>query len=315
MPVGFLSANFIGSHHAVKRRLLPLHALRAFEAAARHAHLGTAGEELGVTYSAISHQIRSLEALLGTALFDRRHRPLKLTPDGEQLLATVVDAFDQLATAADGIQGGGYRGEITISCIPGLAANWLAPILGDFLAIHPRIKIHMLTDYWRRPSTFEEADIAIHYGSAEQPNRRVVRLGHSEFFPVCSPRLLGGIDPIRRPEDLRRYTLLHEYNDESWSRWFAAAGVKSAPDARGVYFDSAHLALQAARAGYGIAMGDTPTVAADLREGRLMQPFLQAVPAVHPYYLITAPLDRIKPIAGALESWLIERFASLRSAG
>lgn len=295
----------------MKRRQLPLHALRVFEAAARHQHLRRAGDELGITHSAVSHQLRALEGLLGAQLFDRQRKPLQPTEIGEQLLAAVSDAFDRLTKAASEIRSGDVEGDLTVTCVPGLAANWLVPILGDFLATYSRIRVHIVTEYWRHPSASKEADVAIFYGSAEHPTKRVVLLGQSSFFPVCSPRLLSGQDPIRDPADLQRFNLLHEYSDETWSRWFAAAGVQGAQAVQDIFFDSAHLALQAARAGYGIAMGDTPTIAEDLKEGRLVRLFAEAVPAVYPYYIITPPLDRMKPVTPIFEAWLIERFRAL----
>ncbi len=296
----------------MKRQRLPLHALRAFEAAARQSNLVRAAEELGVTHSAVSHQLRKLEESLNARLFDRRHKPLRLTQEGEQFLVAVTDAFDRLSRAAGEIQGGVFEGDLTVSCVPGLGANWLVPILGEFLSTYARVRIRIVTEYWHHPSEAEDADLAIAYGSAEHPGKRVVLLGHSEFFPVCSPRLVSDPRSIRDPSDLLGFNLLHEHSDETWSRWFIAAGVDDIGVSRGIFFDSAHLSLQAARAGYGVAMGDTPTVYGDLKEGRLIRLFAEAVPAIHPYYVITPALERMKPAAQTLEAWIIERFRALK---
>ena len=290
---------------AISRNRLPLNALRAFEAAARHRNLVRAAEELAVTHGAVSHQIRALEEQLASPLFDRSQRPMGLTPAGAQLLAAVHDSFERLTRAASAIKSGEIEGEITLSCVPGLAANWLVPRLGEFLSLHANVAVHVLTEYWRHPKMADRADLAIAYGSAEHPGKRVVRLGHAEFFPVCSPTLKRRLG---MPKDLLEQTLLHEYSDEAWSRWFAAAGLAPTGSIRGVYFDSAHLSLEAARAGYGVAMGDIATVRDDLANKRLIRPFRLSVPAAFPYYLIAPPETEQAPAARALEEWLIAEF-------
>jgi DNA-binding transcriptional LysR family regulator len=209
----------------IKRSRLPLTALRAFEAAARHRNLVRAADELSVTHGAISHQICSLETELKAPLFYRRRRPILLTQAGEQLLAAVHDSFERLTRVASAIQNGEIEGEITPSCVPGLAANWLVPRLGQFLSLHANVAVHVVTDYWRHPKIADQSDLAIAYGSAEHPVRRVVLLAHAEFFPVCNPALRQRKPPLRRPPDIAAHTLLHEYTDEAWSRWLAAAGL------------------------------------------------------------------------------------------
>jgi LysR family glycine cleavage system transcriptional activator len=284
------------------RRNLPLHGLRAFEAAARHLHVATAAEELGVTHSAVSHQIRTLEDHLGTALFDRTHKPFRLTLEGEQLLQRIGAAFDSLCDATTKLRMGNLEGELTISCVPGLVDAF------------PKLRVQVLTEHWRQPSASAEADLAIVYGSVEHPGRRVIHLGHSDFFPVCSPRLLGANEPVRRPADLRKFNLLHEYDEDAWTRWFAAAGVEQLTEARGIFFDSAHWSLQAARAGYGIALGDMPTVDADLLEGRLVRLFDIPTPAIHPYHLLTPAVSRMTLPMRELETWIVSGYQKFRRA-
>jgi LysR family glycine cleavage system transcriptional activator len=293
----------------IKRSRLPLTALRAFEAAARHRNLVRAADELSVTHGAISHQICSLETELKAPLFDRRRRPILLTQAGEQLLAAVHDSFERLTRVASAIQNGEIEGEITPSCVPGLAANWLVPRLGQFLSLHANVAVHVVTDYWRHPKIADQSDLAIAYGSAEHPVRRVVLLAHAEFFPVCNPALRQRKPPLRRPPDIGAHTLLHEYTDEAWSRWLAAAGLAGLKPARNVYFDGAHLSLEAARAGYGIALGDLATVRDDLAERRLVRLFEQTVPAAFPYYLVAPPEAEQPAAARALEKWLTAEFA------
>lgn len=289
----------------MKRRDLPLYALRGFESSARLGGLTEAAQELGVSYSAISHQIRKLEEILGTPLFDRRHKPLSLTAKGHLLLSGVTESFDSLSRATEGVADEVLEGELTVSCVPGLGTDWFIPVLGQFLKSSARLKIRVATEFWHHPATHEQIDLAICYGSAEHSGRRVVRLGQSEFFPVCSPRIMEGLS---KPRDLASMTLLHDYSEETWSRWMLEAGVDDLDDRQDIYFDSAHMALAAAREGYGIAMGDRPTIQRDLSEGRLVRLFNHSIPAIHPYYIVTPPSTQIKPAARALEDWIVEQF-------
>jgi len=292
----------------MKRSHLPFNALKAFEAAARLRSLGRAAEELSVTHGAVSHQIKSLENLLGRALLDRRCRPIKPTSAGEQLLVAVGESFDRLSRVTDAIARDELEGELRVSCVPGLASNWLVPSLGAFLASHANIRIHVETEYWREPVMIDRVDLAVAYGSAEHPGSRVVLLGQSEFYPVASPRLIDDRWGLPTPEKIAQSTLLHECTNETWMRWFASVGLTDASAGRGVTFDGAHLSLEAARAGYGIAMADTITVKRDLEERKLIRVSPVAVPAAYPYYLIISPQMMTHPAVQALEAWLIANY-------
>lgn len=295
----------------MKRSLLPLHAFRAFEAAAECKSLTLAADELGVTHAAISHHLRSLEGQLGVALFDRTKRPMKLTDAGDRLLEAVKTGFDRISGAIAELKGHEFEGNLAVVSVPGLGANWLTEILGEFILAFPRVKIRMTTISWQQPMVSEDADIALIYGSADQTGRRVTLLGQSEVFPVCSPRLSIAQQKDVKPRDLLDYTIIHEHNTDMWTRWFITCGVAPSNIMRSIYFDGAHLTLQAARGGAGIAMGDIPTVGVDLREGRLIRLTNQAVPMAHPYYVTTPPVERLKPAAKALEAFIIERFQKL----
>lgn len=295
----------------MKRARLPLHAFRAFEAAADFKNLTLAAEELGVTHAAISHHIRGLEDLLGVSLFDRATRPMKLTDAGDRLLDAVKTGLDRISGAIAELKGQEFEGNLSIVSVPGIGTNWLVELLGDFIHMFPRVKIRMATMPWHHTTSNDDADIAIAYGSADQAGRRVTLLGQSEVFPVCSPRLPIAHQMHINPKDLLDYTIIHDHNSDMWSRWFITWGVVPSNILRNIYFDGAHLTLQAARAGVGIAMGDIPTVGSDLREGRLFRLTDQAVPITHPYYITTPPVERLKPAAKALEAFLLERFKNL----
>lgn len=295
----------------MKRARLPLHAFRAFEAAADFKNLTLAAEELGVTHAAISHHIRSLEDQLGVNLFDRATRPMKLTDAGDRLLDAVKTGFDRISGTIAELKGQEFEGNLTIVSVPGLGANWLAELLGEFILMFPRVKLRMTTMPWHQQAAYDDADIAIVYGSADQAGRRVTLLGQPAVFPVCSPRLPVAHQKNVRPKDLLEHTIIHDHNTDMWLRWFITSGVVPSNLMRSIYFDGAHLTLQAARAGAGIAMGDIPTVGADLREGRLVRLTDQTVPIAHPYYVTTPPVERLKPAAKAFEAFILERFKKL----
>lgn len=295
----------------LRRSRLPLHALRAFEAAARHGSFVAAAEDLAVTHGAISHQVRYLESLLDARLFDRTRRPLVLTPAGEELRKSVGEAFDRLSRATVIDRSRGEAGSVSLSCVPGLCADWLVPRLGGFLSTHPNVSLNVTTEHWRQASPFHETDLALVYGSAEHPGKRVVLLGHSSFFPVASPKLVGRRMTELTPPDILDFALLHDSTEETWSRWLTLCGIEAPSTKRGIIFDSAHLSLQAARSGYGIALGDWPTIETDLLEGRLVRLFQESVPAVFPYYLVTGPRERQSPAMQLLEDWIVREFAQL----
>lgn len=296
----------------ITRRQLPLYALRSFEAAARLKSLNAAAEELGVTYSAISHQIRKLEQMLDIDLFDRRRKPLTLTNRGETFFVTVKGSFDQLSRATEGLDKNDPGGELTISSVPGLGTNWLMPELAEFMRNFHGLNIHIKTNFWHRDARNDAADLAIVYGSAEHPGKRVTRLGQSQFFPVCSPRI---IDALARPKTMAGMVLLHDHTEETWSRWLLEAGLENIQHHQNMFFDNANMCLEAARRGLGVAMGDRVTVKSDLAEGRLVQLFDKSVPAIHPYYIVASPPNEALPVVQALEAWLIERFNATCKGG
>jgi len=287
---------------------LPLNAMRTFVVAAKHLNINHAAAELYVTHSAVSHQIKTLEESLNQKLFDRRKRPLRLTPAGEELRTVLSECLEKIQHSVNTIEFGSISGEVTLSCVPGLAANWLVPKLGGFLEEHENIVVKLTTDYWNLRGRPNDADLAITYGSAEAPGKRVLRLGQSDYFPVCTPSFLEKVGPILVPEDIAKHTLLHEYNDVTWSRWFASVGLANTKAVREVYFDGAHLSLSAARSGYGIALGDMPTVIDDLKSGRLVQLFKTNIPATFPYYLIAEPKLIQSSAAAKMEEWLLSNY-------
>lgn len=293
-----------------------LNGLRAFEAAARHLSFTRAADELNVTQTAISHQIRRLEAQLGLRLFVRRNRALLLTREGQDYLPAVRAAFEDLRLATDRLLRPGRDQLLTVSTTPSLAAKWLMPRLADFQETHPAIEIRIsasthLVDFRR-----EDVDVAIRFGRGRWPGVRADWLMGEELFPVCSPKLLAGGKPLRRPEDLAQHTLLHANPArEDWQLWLTAAGLPSNLAARrGLTFDDSLLALQAAIDGLGVALARRPLVEGDIAAGRLVVPFDVKLPAEAGFYIVAPRETADTPKIAAFRDWLIAAARPLPAA-
>ncbi|AWK87252.1 transcriptional regulator GcvA [Azospirillum thermophilum] len=285
------------------RRLPPLNALRTFEAAARHLSFTRAAEELHVTQAAVSHQIKALEEWLGMPLFRRMNRALVLTEAGQAYLAPVAESLDTLAQATDRLFRKDGSGALTISTMPSFAAKWLVLRLPRFQAEHPELDVRLQSTAQLVDFTRQDVDVAIRFGRGDWPGLKAERLLTEEVFAVCSPALRDGDPPIRRPEDLRHHTLLHDDYRISWAIWCEAAGV-GMDVTRGVRFDDSSLTLQAAITGGGVALARGALVADDLAAGRLVRLFDIALPGDLAYWLVAPPHYFQRPKVRVFRDWL-----------
>ncbi|TFV69118.1 transcriptional regulator GcvA [Bradyrhizobium frederickii] len=289
-------------------RLPSLNGLRAFEAAARHLSFTLAAAELNVTQTAISHQIRRLEEELGIRLFIRQNRALALTPEARDYLPGVRAAFNDLRLATDRLLRKDDDKVLTVSTLASLAAKWLLPRLTDFQEQHPGIDVRITTSTSLVDFQRDNVDAAIRYGRGQWPGLRADWLMADELFPVCSPSLLRGDKPLRRPEDLRNHALLHtsNANSDDWRLWLTAAGLP-ADIARqpGITFDMIFMTIQAAIDGIGVAMGRTSYVQDDIAKGRLVVPFKIALPADAGFYLVAPEGRRESPKLTAFRQWML----------
>jgi LysR family transcriptional regulator, glycine cleavage system transcriptional activator len=297
--------------------MLPsLNGLRAFEVAARHLSFTRAAAELNVTQTAISHQIRRLEEQLGKRLFVRKSRALGLTREAEDYLPAIRTAFDDLRRATARLQRPDREGLLTVSTTASLAAKWLVTRVASFQEAHPGIEVRITTSTHLVDFQREEVDMAVRYGRGDWPGLRTQWLMAEDIFPVCSPTLMNGAKPLRRPEDLAYHPLLHTtVGREDWQLWLTAAGLPvSLALRRGLSFDQTFMALQAAMDGLGIALGRTRLVDADIAAGRLVVPFDVVLPADAGYYIVapeeTADLTKIV----LFRKWLTQSVA-LRAEG
>jgi len=288
-------------------RLPSLNGLRAFEAAARHLSFTQAASELNVTQTAISHQIKRLEEELGVRLFVRQNRALTLTTEASQYLPGIRAAFNDLRLATDRLLRKDEDHVLTISTLASLAAKWLLPRLSAFQEAHAGIDVRITTSTKLVDFENDNIDAAIRYGRGQWPGLRADWLMADELFPVCSPSLLTGPKPLRRPEDLADHVLLHSSaaNDDDWRLWLTAAGLPANLSKQpGVTFDLVFMTVQAAIDGLGVAMGRTSYVQDDIAKGRLVVPFKIALPADAGFYLVSPQTKADPPKLAAFRQWL-----------
>jgi LysR family glycine cleavage system transcriptional activator len=286
-----------------------LNALLAFEAAARHLSFTLAGRELHVTQSAVSHQVRALEEALGTPLFVRLPRALRLTPAGARAAAACGAAFDQLARGLSRLRGR-VRRTLTVSVLPSFAAGWLLPRLPRFQAAHPGIDLRLHATEALADLQAGEADLAIRYGPGPYPGLRAEPLLADEAFPVCAPALARR---LRQPEALRGLPLLHDEvrgAHGGWAAWLAAAGVRGVDATRGARFSDARLLLQAAAQGQGVALARSVVAQGELAAGRLARPFGLALPCRYRYTLVMPAAAARRPEVRAFRAFVLREARS-----
>lgn len=292
------------------RRLPPLNALRAFEAAARHGSFQRAAAELHVTPAAISHQVRALEAHLGVTLFRRLNRAVRLTEQGQACLPGLRDAFDRIAEAVEQARMPPGRGALTVTVAPSFAAKWLVPRVDRFRAKHPDIDLRISASMHLVDFAREDVQVGVRYGTGHYPGLHSELLLRNEMFPLCSPTLLRGRRALRTPQDLRHHTLIHDDAsrlDETcpdWPMWLRAAGVTDVDGNRGLRFDHAGLAIDSAVGGRGVVLTQRVLVEDDLAAGRLVRPFALSFPVEFAYYVVCPLSLRDDPKVTAFRRWM-----------
>lgn len=289
------------------RRLPPLNWLRSFEGAARHLSFTRAAEELNVTQSAISQQVRSLEDHLGMPLFRRTRRRLFLTEAGQALAPRVTQAFELMVEGVQECTTHGAEGTLTLRVGSSFAPQWLVPRLGRFHSRHPDIDIRLTTIEREVDFSREDVDAEVRFGPGRWPDLETVALMRDRVYPVCAPALLEEGPPLVTPLDLAAHRLLHVTGfRETWRDWCRAAGLADAPTRRGHTFDHFALAIQAALNGGGIALGRESLVRGELEAGRLVRPFETALDSVDSYWLVYPRNRAAQPTIEALRDWLLD---------
>lgn len=252
------------------RKLPPFAAVRAFEAAARHGSFKAAAEELCLSPSAISHQVRALESYLDTALFERRGNAMGLTLTGRgyaDRLTGLLDAFDLSTRAA---QEAGLR-PFRILCTPGFAARWLVPRLHG-LGFGDRVRLRVSTGAPSTDFATNDCDVVVQWADAPAPGVITEPLMESLRYPVISPSLKAAAG-VQRPEDLLHLRLMHDETADAWGEWFEAAGLPRPQMPRGPVFPNCELATTAAEQGQGVSLAYDAVIRGTLSSGRLERLF------------------------------------------
>lgn len=290
-------------------RLPPLHALVAFEAAARHQSFVKAADELCVTQSAISHRIRQLEDDLGVKLFLRISRNIALTPQGEVYLGAIRKALADIELATRGVTHA-VRHTLRISVAPAIGSKWLVARLADFQRQHPEIDLILSASTQLVNIKSGEVDVGVRYGLGHWPGLVAYKLTDEVLVAVCSPDYPARVGGLEKPDDLAKARLLR-HPSLPWRPWLDAAGLDWPEPSSGVQFDDAVMMIETAVAGNGVALSPGKLVEPYLAAGSLIMPFPFA-PQDRGYHVVLTPESVDRPWVMAFANWLI---AAARPAG
>ncbi len=297
-----------------KRYNLPqLGFFQGFEAAARNLSFTKAAEELFITQSAVSRQIKALEDHLGVRLFKRRPRSLVLTESGQLLYRLAADVLERLQAGTDQLRADSRARQLSITTTTGFASLWLIPRLQRFTSLNPDIDVRISATTEALNLERGLIDLAIRYCRPETVPEGAVRLFGEEMLPVCSRALLRDrARPLKRPQDLKHHTLLHfdypgaEKTFMDWGTWLAALGIHDLKSAGALHFSQYEQMIQAAISGQGVALGRQPLVNELIQSGMLATPFKQPLVGSRAYFIIESPLGAGKPHVRQFADWVLE---------
>ncbi|HXZ91707.1 MAG TPA: transcriptional regulator GcvA [Burkholderiales bacterium] len=292
-------------------RLPSLDLLKGFEAAARLLSFTRAGEELHLTQSAVSRQIKDLEEQLGVALFERRHRALALTEAGRALFPAAAQVLQAMRAATDRLRALSARRALAVTTTHSFAALWLIPRLARFTRAHPGVDVRIAADTRVQDLEREGLDIAIRHGAASLAGPNALRLFGERVFPVCSPKLLADPKrPLHQPADLRHHVLL-QYDDPDgrhpwlhWKTWLEVERLTDLRPAGSLLFSGYEQIIPAAIAGNGVALGRSPLVREALASGELVAPFKRSADPARAYFAIVSKNSAVRPEVAEFLAWL-----------
>lgn len=302
------------------RHLPSLDFLRGFEAAGRRLSFTLAAEELFVTQSALSRQIKAIEDALGVALFERGHRALTLTAAGRIFHGEVTAELRNLATAVEALRARNRPAALKVSTTVSFASLWLIPRLSTFRARYTHLEVYVAADDRVVDLARGEVDVAVRYLADGRAQDGAVRLFGERLMPVASPRLLRRSAPLARPADLAHHVLLH-LDDATgimpWLNWPAWLTANGHPDLRptgAMHFSLYDQVVQAAIAGEGVALGRIPLIARFLEDRSLIAPFAKRYDSPRSYFAIAAPHAAQRMEAQAFVAWLREEAVAAPAA-
>jgi len=283
-----------------------LSALRAFDAAARRGSFAAAAEQLSVTPTAVSHNIRTLEQQLGAKLFERVGRKVALTEDGKRLAETTVQAFSMLDDAVRTVQRSS-RKVVRLAAGPIFTARWLMPRISDFWETHPGIELEVVPSYQPRKLDHANADIVIRWERLAEMPRGSIKLLELRPVAIASESFINRHGPIETPEELLNMPVLHQRDHWGWLDWFAAMGVQPTGPLRGPVFEDANVLLRGAAEGQGAIVGWLPLIDQDLREGRVARLFNEEIVPTHGYFVEVWNGSQTRWETRNLMDWLVSQ--------
>jgi LysR family glycine cleavage system transcriptional activator len=290
----------------MRRRLPPFAALRAFEAAARYGSFKKAAEDVCLSASAISHQVRSLEEFLGVKLFNRDSGKPVLTTAGMAYIESINEIFDRLDAATNNVSARGERRALVINVFPSLVSCWLLARLPTYQAANPEVDIKFLSSYIPLEFGSGDIDLAIRYGDGDWPGMHSVFLLHDELFLVCSPELMEQLPPLDRLEELKNFTFIHCAQDtEEWKQWAGMANYEDLEMKSRMEFDSRSLVLEAVSRGLGIAIGRLPYALSFLESGKICAPYPVRLRTGSDYYLVYPEHHGTYSNVKSFQTWLL----------
>lgn len=285
-------------------RIPSTQALRALESFARHGAVWQAADELNLTRSAVSHQLRMLERDLDFHMLNRVGTRVELTPQGRAYAEDVRQALLAISGSAARNTGRGVAGSLTVSCAPGFASSWLCNKIGRFTATYPDVALSIITPRRLGEVSNPEVDLFITYGDGDFPDMQAEHILDVVTTPICSPTMVNRLGGMPEPLDVLRLGLLHLSDHKDWAMWFASVGIDPGLAATGLIFSDMHLVYAAALAGQGTAMGDVILLEDAMNSGQLVRPFEQTVRSPRAYYM-AVPLAMLEnPIVMAFRTWL-----------
>lgn len=296
----------------MRRRLPPLNALRAFEAAARHESFKAAADELSVTPAAVGHQIRTLEDFLGVELFHRLNRAVEPTDAARRLQPDLTRAFDLMVDALSTLDEDDGENVISVSTVPSFAVKWLIPRLERFNRAHPELDVRISASMEMTDFSTGGFDCAIRFGSGNYPDLKAWKILDDTVLPAASPTLLASVGGVTKPSDLARLPLIHDDSlrydpmTPDWRAWLMAVGAEDKVDwRRGTHFSYADHAVQAAIDGMGVVLTRRSLAANDLATGRLVTPFQGEQPLSMSYWFVCPPRNATRPRISAFRDWIL----------
>lgn len=288
-------------------------ALRALESFARYGTVWEAAEELCVTRSAVSHQLRALEKEIGFALFNRVGTGIELTPQGKAYARDIAAALQMVSNSAERNADKGPSGNLKISCTPGFASMWLCTRIAQFRSTYPDINLSVVTPRRLDDITNPLADIFIAFGDGQKMDAELELLREVEFTPLLSPSLLNQLGGLSKPADIANAHLLHLTTRQDWRDWFMENRLPEEPANHGAKFSDMNLLFAAAINAQGIMLGDEFICRQAMRTGQLIRPFEQAVKSPNAYYLAIPPSKTELTSVIAFKSWLKEQLTARRA--